>query len=162
MVKEEQKEKGLLGSVFTAYFVLVFHVLLIVLLCLAVVFLRGFNEYLGWIVFGGIALIGLSIYLFIRKMRRDNQKIRDLIRDPAFQGKSLEISFLGGMATLKVANNGPFSAELGAAQAPPQLEDPHTIRIRELSQIARLLENNMITQAEFDSLKEEILKKFNQ
>ncbi|NLC70691.1 MAG: hypothetical protein GX751_04950 [Desulfuromonadaceae bacterium] len=158
MVQEAQKEKGLLGSIFTAYFVLVFHVLLIVLLCLAVVFLRGFNEYLGWIVLGGLTLIGLSIYLFIRKMRRDKQKIRDIIKDPAFQGKSLEISFLGGMATLKVADSGTFPQEIGASQPLRQLEDPRSIRIRELTQIANLLESNMITQEEYDRLKEEILK----
>jgi hypothetical protein len=158
MPKDEQKEKGLFGSIFTAYFVLGFHVLLVVLLCLAVVFLRGFNEYLGWIVFGGLSLIGFSIYLFVRKMRRDNKRIRDIIKDPAFQGKSLEISFLGGMASLKVADNSTAPREIGPLQPPPQLEDPRTVRIRELTQIANLLENHLITQEEYDRLKDEILK----
>ncbi len=91
-------------------------------------------------------------------MRRDKQKIRDIIKDPAFQGKSLEISFLGGMATLKVADSGTFPQEIGASQPLRQLEDPRSIRIRELTQIANLLESNMITQEEYDRLKEEILK----
>lgn len=155
---EDKNEKGVMGSIFTGYFILLFHVLLILLLCLAIVFLRGFNEYLGWIVLGGLMLSVLLIYLFVRKMRQDNKKVRDIIKDPAFQGKSLEISFLGGMASLKIGQTPLANPEISYPTPRPQLEDAHAIRIRELTQIANLFENNLISQEEYDRLKKEILK----
>ena len=37
-----------------------------------------------------------------------------------------------------------------------QLEDPETIRIRELAELARLLENDLITRDEFDKAKQRL------
>jgi hypothetical protein len=160
MTSDEKKEKSTTSGIFAGYFVIVLHVILILALALIVIFLRGINEYLTWILLGGFFLIVGSGYFFYRKMKSDNKKLRDILNDPAFQGKSLEISFLGGMASLKVAQAPNNMASLDHNNnAPPQLEDSHSIQVRELTQIANLLKSKLITQDEYDRLKNEVLNK---
>jgi LPXTG-motif cell wall-anchored protein len=160
MSSNENNEKHPTTSgIFAGYFVIVLHILLILGLALVVIFLQGVNEYLNWILFGGICLILGSGYLFYRKIKNDNKKLRDILNDPAFQGKSLEISFLGGMASLKVAQSPSSQNSLGQGDhtPAPQLEDSHSIQVRELTQIAHLLENDLISQEEYERLKKAVL-----
>jgi hypothetical protein len=44
------------------------------------------------------------------------------------------------------------------AQPTQQLEDPGTIRIRELTELARMLEKNLITREEYNRAKQTLLK----
>ena len=159
MTSDIKKDKSATSGIFAGYFVIVLHVILILALALIVIFLRGINEYLTWILLGGFFLIVGSGYFFYRKIKNDNKKLRDILNDPAFQGKSLEISFLGGMASLKVAQSHPQMASLEHNNTAPQLEDSHSIQVRELTQIANLLKSNLITQDEYDRLKNEVLNK---
>jgi hypothetical protein len=39
-----------------------------------------------------------------------------------------------------------------------QLEDPETVRIRELAELARLLENDLITREEFNEAKQRLFQ----
>ena len=78
-----------------------------------------------------------------------------------FEGRSIEVSLLGGMATLK----------LGKTQDPPllghdtsidipRLEDSDTIgnrEVTELTELARLLEKDLITVEEFNKAKRQLL-----
>jgi len=41
-----------------------------------------------------------------------------------------------------------------------QIEDPTTMRIKELTNLARLLEDKMITQEEYNKAKQQIFKSF--
>ena len=162
MSNNDSKEKyATSGGIFAGYFVIVLHVLLIFGLALVVIFLRGINEYLTWILLGGMFLILGSGYFFYRKIKNDNKKLRDILNDPAFQGKSLEISFLGGMASLKVSQSPLTQTSLnqGEHSPAPQLEDSHSIQVRELTQIAHLLENNLISQEEYERLKKNVLNR---
>ncbi|BCR03419.1 hypothetical protein DESUT3_04880 [Desulfuromonas versatilis] len=164
MSENQPKEKGLMGSIFITYFVLILHAVLIILLGLAVVFFRGVVEYMVWIVLGGLLLVGLSGFLFFRRLRQTNRSLRDVINDPAFKGRSLEISFLGGLASVRVGSpgNGHPALERDISQEVHQLEDPETLRVRDLDRVARMLESNLITQQEFEQLKREIMQRGNQ
>ncbi len=161
MTTDIKKDKGVTSGIFIGYFVIVLHILLIVAVALIVIFLRGINEYLTWIMLGCFLIILGSGYFFYRKIKSDNNKLRDILNDPALQGKSLEISFLGGMASLKVAQSPSAltSLEHNGQSPPPQLEDSHSIQVRELTQIANLLKSNLITQDEYDRLKAEVFNK---
>lgn len=161
MSENQPKEKGVMGSIFITYFVLILHAALIILLGLAVVFFRGVVEYMIWIVLGGLLLVGLSAYLFFRRLRQTNRNLRDVINDPAFKGRSLEISFLGGLASVRVGSpgNGHPALEHDVSPTSHQLEDPETVRIRDLANVAKMRESNLITQQEFEQLKREILQR---
>jgi hypothetical protein len=97
--------------------------------------------------------------LFYRKLKRDGRSLGDALRSSTFQGRPVEISLLGGMASLKVGTPGSAPAvESPTADPARQLEDPATVKIRELSELARLLENDLITQDEFELAKRQLLK----
>jgi hypothetical protein len=155
------KEKnGLLKSVLIAYMILALHVLLIAGLGLMVLFFRGFVQYMLWIFLGGAALIGYSAYRFWKRMKAEGKTLAEMLSSPGFRGRSVEVSLLGGIASIKVgAPEGrrllPLEDEGG--HAPRQLEDPETARIRELSELARLLEQNLLTRQEYDAAKERLL-----
>ncbi|PLX84900.1 MAG: hypothetical protein C0617_06000 [Desulfuromonas sp.] len=160
MTEQKPKEKGILSSIFLSYFVLILHALLAVLLGLAVVFFRGVVEYMGWILLGGLLLVLVSCYYFYRLIKKNNRKLRDVINDPAFRDRPLEVSFLGGVASFRIGQPQDHRRIIDAGDSGPihQLESPEALRLRELERLSRLLEDNRITLDEYDQLKKEIIK----
>ena len=83
----------------------------------------------------------------------------DIENSSLFQGRSFEVSFLRGLASLKFSRpddlkaigNFPSGAKL-------QLEDPESERIRELTELARMYEKDLITSEEYSRAKNQILK----
>lgn len=158
------KNKGgdsVIKSVLLAYFILAFHVLLIAGMAVLVLLFRGVVNYMLWILLGGIALIGLSALLFIRRMRAEGKSLREMLRNPVFYGRSVEVSLLGGMATVKLGQSSDTPL-LGhdASIDIPRLEDSETIgnrEVSELAELARLLEKDLITVDEFNKAKRQLL-----
>ena len=159
MVKNSKNEsEGVFKGVMLAYLILILHVLLVVMLGFLVLFFRGVVQYMPLIFLGGTALISLSAWLFYRKLKREGRSLRDTLRSSTFQGRPVEISLMGGMASLKVGSQGAAPViESPTADPARQLEDPATIKVRELSELARLLENDLITQDEFELAKNQLL-----
>ena len=156
--KNKNESEGLFKGVMLAYLILILHVLLIAMLGFLVLFFRGVVQYMPLIFFGGTALIALSAWLFYRKMKREGRSLREMLRSSNFQGRAIEISLLGGMASLKVGSPGSAPGiESPTSDPARQLEDPMTVKIKELSELARLLENNLITQDEFELAKSRLL-----
>jgi hypothetical protein len=125
---------------------------------LLVLFFGGMVQYLFWIVIAGMGLVALSAYLFYRKLRREGRSLKEAMQSPMFNGRSMEISFLGGMASLKLgAPTRPPAIEAGNGSTPLSLEDPEEKRIREIKELAQLLEKNLITPEEFANAKRRVL-----
>jgi hypothetical protein len=160
-VSDAPKEKdSLVKSVLLAYMILALHVLLIAGLGLLVLFFRGFVQYMLWIFLGGTAVVVYSGYRFWRRMKAEGKTLGEMLNSSAFSGRSVEVSLLGGIASLKLGAPDGRRA-LGAVEdpAPPlQLEDPETARIRELSELARLLEKELVTREEYDLAKRRLLR----
>jgi len=155
---KNNESEGLFKGVMLAYLILILHVLLVVMLGFLVLFFRGVVQYMPLIFLGGTVLITLSAWLFYRKMKREGRSLKETLQSSAFQGRPLEISLLGGMASLKVGIPGSAPAiESQTTDPARQLEDPATVKIRELSELARLLENDLITQDEFELAKRQLL-----
>ncbi len=77
---------------------------------------------------------------------------------PVFKDRNVEVSFMGGLASIKVGHsNTPLSIENTNVNPPLQLEDFESARIRELSELARMLEQRLITQEEYNQVKRQIL-----
>ena len=110
MFEKKKEDDGLVRSVLLAYLILVLHVLLIAGVAILVLFFRGVVNYLLWIFLGGVVLIGISAFYFIRRMRAEGRSLREMLRNPMFNGRSVEVSLLGGMATVK----------LGQSSRPPE------------------------------------------
>ena len=162
MFGKKKEGDGLVKSVLLAYFILALHVLLIAGMAILVLFFRGVVNYMLWILIGGIALVAFSLFYFFRRMRAEGRSLREMLKNPMFSGRSVEVSLLGGMATVKLGQpTKQFPAlEGGSTINIPQLEDPETARhreISELSELARLLEKDLITVDEFNKAKRRLL-----
>lgn len=163
--KKEKKAEGLFKGVFMAYFILIFHLLLLVALGGMVLFFRGFVEYMLWIFLGVAALVlGSGIY-FIHRMRKGKKSLGDVLRSPHFKDRSVEVSFLGGLASVRLGAPGQAAPvgpllENGVADPRLQLEDPSSMRIRELNALARLLEDDLITREEYNKAKQQLFNSY--
>ncbi|MEA3362249.1 MAG: hypothetical protein U9Q61_03145 [Thermodesulfobacteriota bacterium] len=157
-LKEEQN-KSIFSGVMVAYLVLILHILLMVGLGITVVLIKGIYDFRWLILIAGIVLIGGSGYYFYHYFQVHRQKISDLMSDPAFNDRTFEISLMGGMATLKLGHKDD-SLKLIAAEDDSQikqLESPKSAQIKELSELTRMLDDELITREEFLRLKKEIL-----
>jgi hypothetical protein len=161
MFGKNKEGDGLVKSVLLAYFILALHVLLIAVMAILVLFFRGVVNYMLWIFLGGIGLIGLSAFCFFRRMRAEGKSLREMLRNPMFNGRTVEVSLLGGMATVKLGQSSqPPAIEHDAAIDIPRLEDPAASRNRgasDLAELARLLEKDLITVDEFNKAKQQLL-----
>ena len=157
---KKEKESQHFKSVLMAYFILVLHVVLVAGLVLMVIFFRGLINYMIWIFLGGLIAIIASGYHFYKRMKMEGKTLQEILNTYRYSGRSVEVSFLGGLASLKIggehqnppALNGHTSGRL------KQLEDPESIRHKEFSELVRLLENNLITLEEYNKFKEQIFK----
>ena len=133
MFEKKKESDGLVKSVLLAYFILALHVLLIAVLAVLVLFFRGFVNYMLWIVLGGIAIVGLSALFFVRRMRAEGKSLREMLRNPVFNGRAVEVSLLGGMATVKLGQPSQQQA-IGhnAVIDVPRLEDPDSAGSRDV------------------------------
>lgn len=164
--KKERKAEGVFKGVFMAYFILIFHLVLLLGLGSIVLFFRGFVEYMLWIFLGVTALVlGSGIYFF-QRIRKDKQSLGEALRSPAFKDRAVEVSLLGGLASVRLgapmAQGGPAGPLLENPTADPrlQLEDPTSMRIRELNALARLFEDNLITQDEYNKAKQQLFNSY--
>lgn len=158
MKLNDEQNKGLFNGIFLGYLVLLLHVLLILGLAAAVVLIKGIYDFRWFILIGGLILVGGSGYLIYRRLKESNRKISDLMNDPTLRDRTLEISLFGGMASVKLGHrdNQPKLIEVNEIHEIRQLEAPSS-PVKELSQLAKMLEDDLLTREEFDRLKKEIV-----
>jgi hypothetical protein len=135
------------------------HVVLICLIGLIVIFFGGIARYWAWIFLGGLGLTAAGAVFVYRKLKSQGRNlVRDLQGVSMPSGSTLEVRFLGGLASVKFARPSVNPAlEITAAPAPPMIEDRDTQRMRELAYLAQLYEKNLITREEFDRAKGTLL-----
>ena len=94
-----------------------------------------------------------------KRMKMEGKTIREMLSSPQLGGRTVEVSLLGGLASLKInASNDPAALDSNSSGQFRQLEDPDAIRIREFSELVQLLEDNLITLDEYNKFKEQIFK----
>ena len=147
-MKREKNSPTLLGSVMLAYFIVLLHVLIVAGLGVLILFFRGVVEHMPLILLGGLSIVCASAYYLFRRFKSQGRSLRDAVNSPLFRGKSIEISLLGGLASIRInSNNGDTTPPaIDAGNGPPLLEDGETKRIRELVDLARSLENDHTNQ----------------
>ena len=158
--KQKEKESRHFKSVLMAYFILLLHVILVAGLVIMVIFFRGIINYMTWIFIGGsIAIIASGLH-FYKRMKMEGKTLREILSAHRYRGRTVEISFLGGLASLKIdgANNNLPALDSSSSGNVKQLEDPESIRYKEFSELVRLLENDLITLEEYKRFKERLFK----
>ena len=159
MKLEKSDSEGLFKRVLLAYAILILHVVLLAGIVLLVIFLHGVTTHLLWIFLVGAAVIGASGYLFYRRMRAEGRTLKEMLASPLFSGRSVEVSLLGGMATFKIGRPEktpllPYDSETPVRR----LAGPDPGRIGDLSELARLYENDLLTLEEYQRAKDRNFK----
>ena len=153
------QKDGLFKSVMLAYMVLVLHVLLMLVLGLLVIFFRGVIQYILWIFLFGTVVVIVSGLYFYRRMKAEGKTLKQTLSSQMFAGRPVEVSLLGGMASFRVGMPGPVNGlETRKVGPTHQLEDSKTSQLRDLTQLARLLEDDLITRDEYDEAKKNLFK----
>ena len=152
--------QNLFKAVILVHIILFLHLLIIVGLVLMVIFFRGVTEYMLWVFLGAAGLFILSGLLIYRRIKSKGKKMfQDIENSGLFRGRSFEVSFLSGLASLKFGQSDDLKTiENHSAEVKFQLEDPETVRIRELAELARMYEKDLITSEEYKRAKNQILK----
>jgi len=156
MLRKKNEITNLFNSLALASTILLFHVILVLVIGILVLFLSGIVNYIFWIFLGMSALIAGSVYLFLRYMKKEGGKtFLNLMNLPELKGRNVEVNLLGGLASFKVKGdkNASRVIETDVRPVTHQLEDPQSIRLKELTELARLLENNLITLDEYQQAK---------
>jgi hypothetical protein len=154
--KKVKENNGVIKSIFIAYFILLLHILLLAGIGVLVLFFRGIVNYMLWVFLAGTGIIIFSAYRFYRKMKKEGKTLREMMNSPLFRGREVEISLLGGLASLKVGKPQQYFALENYHDEIKQLEDPDTVRLKELNELVRLFENNLITLEEYNQGKKQI------
>jgi len=142
--KADKPGAELFKGVLLAHLIIGLHVGVLALIGLLVIFFGGLARYWGWILLGGL-------YRKVKSRGRD--LYRDIRNAPVMPGGTLEVSLLGGLASVKFSKPSDAAALPHAAALPALLEDSATLRIRELGNLARMYEKNLITREEFEQAK---------
>jgi len=151
-------DEGLFRSVLLAYGIVVLHGVLIAGLLLMVIFFHGLLSYFSFIFLGAAAGIGFWLYRALRRARQQGKSLKQMLDLPALRGRSIEVQFLGGMASVKLGGSGNDHLIDNPATRPSALlEDPVSQRIRELTALASLLEKDLITIDEYNEAKRQLL-----
>jgi hypothetical protein len=160
MFKKKGEISNIANSLLLASSILIFHVILLAGIGILVLFFSGIFNYFFWIFLACSALISGAVYLFYRYMKKEGgTAFLKILSLPELKGKNVEVNLLGGLASFKIARDKiePQVIESGEVPVSRQLEDPDSRRIRELTELARMLEKNLITLEEYHQVKKSLL-----
>lgn len=156
---KKSDSEGMFRRVLLAYAILILHVVLLAAIVLLVIFLHGVTTHLLWIFVGGAALLGASAYFFYRRMQAEGRTLKEMLASPLFGGRSVEVSLLGGLATFKIGRPDETRWLQHGPQTPlRRLEGPVDTPVDDLSELARLYENNLLSPEEYQRAKDRIFK----
>lgn len=161
LFKKKEDVDSPFKGVMLACFILVLHVILLAGVGVMVIFFRGIINYMLWILIGVTVIIIAAVYYIYRRMKEEGKTLKETLSSPMFSGRPVEVSVLGGLASFKIGRPGNMRT-LGNDQPRQflQLEDSSSMRIRQLTELADLLKNNLISQDEYNIAKHQIFKSF--
>lgn len=156
-MEQSNGENGIAKNIFIGYFVLLLHVLLLVLLGVFIVFFRGLIVYMPWIVGGGVCLLIASGLWFYRRVKKGQSSLAETLGNGIPKDRPVEISLLGGLASVRLGTT-RFESDRYVAEAPLQLEDSETSRLRSLDRLVEMYKKELISKEEFALLKQDVLQ----
>ena len=150
-----QPSENIFEGVLLAHFVLFLHVVLILGLGACLFFFGGVITYLPWVLtFGGLIIVG-SAYLWWKHMKKRGRKLKEILKDPLFQGRTIEVSLLGGLASVRLGHSHEPVAL--PHERPKELPDPSADHAKRLADLARLLKEDLITIDEYLEAKKGLI-----
>ncbi|TYT75270.1 hypothetical protein [Desulfobotulus mexicanus] len=150
--REPLPTEGIASSIFMAYGIVLLNVMLVAVIGLLVLFFRGIVHYMTWIFVAGIIAVFATGYYFLKRMQAEKRSLKEMLALPEFSGRNVEISLLGGFAALRMGE------KKKNPNAMLQLESSEGIKVRELTELGRMYENELISREEYEIAKNEIFR----
>jgi hypothetical protein len=138
-MKNNNEFSGLFRGVMIGHLILLMHVLLLGFIGVLVVFFNGLMTYLPLILILGLVLACAGAYFLFRWMKARGKRLQDIMKSSALSGKSVEISLLGGVASIKIDSRGKEDAlpAIEPSARNPLKSDRKPARIIELPELGR-------------------------
>ena len=146
----QKSDYSIFKNLSVAFLILLAHVILIGIIGVLTLFFGWIGNNVGWVMIGVLCVSMAIAYWFYRRVKSDSRVIKDIIGDASMKGKSVEVSFLGGMASFKIGDAQPGNIK--------QLDAPKSETIVSLTELTKMYEKKLITSEEFNKAKEKILK----
>jgi hypothetical protein len=103
MISKNSNDSGLPRGIYIASIILLLHVVLLAVIGSIIILFKGMYQYLPWIMGGLGILIIATVWILYQRMKKNSSDIKDILSMPQFQNREVEVKFLGGMASFKIA-----------------------------------------------------------
>ena len=149
-------ENPLFKSITVAFLILIMHVLLIGGVGILVLLVSGIINHTAWFL-AGIALTAVGSYMIYKRIKADSKELKKAVGD--LHDKNIEISLLGGMASMKISSsNAESSTRQIESDRTKLLSAPGSGNVQQLTELSRLYEKKLITRDEYEKAKKEIFR----
>ena len=159
-IQSNLKGGEIFKGIVLAHVILVLHLIIIAALGVIVLILGGLGRNLLWFFIGGAAVVILSAVFVYRRMKKSGKHAMVEMEQMALlRDRDVEIRFLGGLVSFSLKQTraaGEISA--GSAENRLQIEDPTARQARDLTELANLLEKNILTPDEYRKAKQRLIK----
>jgi hypothetical protein len=158
----DRDKDGLFKSIFTAYFILLAHVVLLAGIGVTIVLFKGVYHYLPWIM-GSIGILILVIaWIFYQRMKNSSSDIKDILLMPEFRDRTVEVRLLGGVASFKITakptQQNLIAPHISSASDTLLIENDINRTEQKIFKLAALFEKDLITREEFDKARQNIIQ----
>ncbi len=159
MIFKNYNNSGLFKSIFTAYFIVLLHVVLIAGIGVTIILFKGLYQYLPWVM-GGIALLVMVIsVLLYQRIKNNSAQIKDILAMPQFQDRTVEIKLLGGIASFKITPETNQQALIDHSYSNTlMIENNINKTEQKILRLTTLFEKDIITKEEFEKAKQNIIQ----
>ncbi len=103
MISKNSNDSGLPRGIYIASIILLLHVVLLAVIGSMIILFKGMYQYLPWIMGGLGILITATAWILYQRMKKNSSDIKEILSMPQFQNREVEVKFLGGMASFKIA-----------------------------------------------------------
>ncbi len=163
-----KKESSLFKETWTGYLIIMVHLLFVVTLAAAIIFIQALADYIGYVIGGGLLFLLVTSIFFYRQYRKNSKNlINDLCRASSRHNHDLKIDFMGGLASISIHNrpeqNGNNFPEALAVNREPEVVkalpestlpgNKASNKQDEILRLADLYDRKLISEEEFTLLK---------
>jgi len=153
---------GLFKNIFTAYSILLVHILLLAGTGVAVVLFQGIYHYLPWIM-GCIGLLALAAaFLFYRHLSRNSSDIGSFLSMPGLEDRTIEVKLIGGLASFRISpkenGQGRLDQKPAISTGNLPMDSASDITEQKTLKLTALFEKDLITKEELEMAKQKILQ----
>jgi len=153
----QQSEYTIYKNLLAAFLILAIHILLIGGIGILILFFYGIVNHLVWVIIGISCVSGGGIWLYTR-LKSDVRAIRNITGE-SLKGKTIEASFLGGVANFRISDS-RYTTQIPGTPAGParQLTGPDPDSPDSLADLERLYKKQIISRDEYVRAKKKILE----